>query len=911
MNEQGRKTEIQIIGNSLEALERPLRQKGIYIDSIIGYCSPFAMSGKKLSVYDKYCDEINQMPILLNIRKNLSQMLSDNADEYCSNYISPPVLQEVKYRNTTEYVIVMNTMCSYTLYEKEGTVYSDTFSENPFINDIRKDKDFCTQVFPFYEGFNWKYYYSEFVEAIKSRYDSEHIILIKVNAAQWMMNGQNIEFSDKKSMSYRNRIMQMDEFFVEQTHCLVIDEQFSRIPPKKIPCAVPYAQMSAFTYRQLQYHIERIVDGEIEAYRPYVNKYLTPIARYLGYSLSAEYRESKLLKKIDSDWMQWPDIAKKADENKIGFWADINGLKPFIEQNGSYRLSDYVFRVLHQDEKTDKQSQLWDFEMIQNYTKYFKLDINDILAVYAIYKECDNKTDCLGIIRNILNNLDCVPIQAAKQFRTRNSNYLINYPYISTLLLENYETDDVYIRIENNVFLQISEKNNEIMREINLSNSEQFDYYKIFENDYECPISRAEELCSNLSFYLERAKRGEGARPIKIVFDSISEFSKYLWFIDFEDILESENFILSLRGEHPEYKDYRPVCDLSFLCRDNIKIRYLGNGFNDQLRFYIFGQKMEEISGGTVFYDDIYSFYYGNHYGGNQVKKVTTKSIEEKLLSNLFSTKLLEFFCEKFKTLKLGVQGVPVILHDNGLNDMVVCALENRAKNYLPMIIMSHPSVQCDLNLLRDFNRRGITYYDVHANPEELLNLKTDKVSDYVSFPQFTDRMNMKIEQAMLSSDAVVIHVRRGDYIASIMGNDKVNDASFADYSFFSEAIKKLLKIDDYPNKKYFVFSDDIPWCKENVSKLGLTLVDEKDIYYIDHNKGVDSYRDMQLMMKGKIMLISHSGFARTAVLLSDRCEVMTSMRGRTKQAFIKAGRDYKYNIDPPDTLRGRFKNWL
>lgn len=74
---------LTIIANYLEVLERPLRMKEIYTDCIINACSPLAMVGKYDEYFEKYEKDSNtSMPTLLNIRKNLSAMLSRDTETF-------------------------------------------------------------------------------------------------------------------------------------------------------------------------------------------------------------------------------------------------------------------------------------------------------------------------------------------------------------------------------------------------------------------------------------------------------------------------------------------------------------------------------------------------------------------------------------------------------------------------------------------------------------------------------------------------------------------------------------------------------------------------------------------------------------------------------------------------------------
>lgn len=111
------------------------------------------------------------------------------------------------------------------------------------------------------------------------------------------------------------------------------------------------------------------------------------------------------------------------------------------------------------------------------------------------------------------------------------------------------------------------------------------------------------------------------------------------------------------------------------------------------------------------------------------------------------------------------------------------------------------------------------------------------------------DGINQKILKQIQSSTSVSIHVRRTDYITNKGGLLK-----FIGLDYYVKSIKKIKSVVSDP--VFFVFSDDIPWCKENLSQLLNTA------HFIDHNKGRDAYKDILLMSSCKHNIIANSTFS-------------------------------------------------
>ena len=89
------------------------------------------------------------------------------------------------------------------------------------------------------------------------------------------------------------------------------------------------------------------------------------------------------------------------------------------------------------------------------------------------------------------------------------------------------------------------------------------------------------------------------------------------------------------------------------------------------------------------------------------------------------------------------------------------------------------------------------------------------------------------------------------------------------DYALFIEGVpvgiieaKKTIS-----SPVFFVFSNDIPWCMENLSD----LFDKFQVHYVDNNKGKESYRDMHLMSLGRCNILANSSFSWWAAYLNRR----------------------------------------
>ncbi len=97
------------------------------------------------------------------------------------------------------------------------------------------------------------------------------------------------------------------------------------------------------------------------------------------------------------------------------------------------------------------------------------------------------------------------------------------------------------------------------------------------------------------------------------------------------------------------------------------------------------------------------------------------------------------------------------------------------------------------------------------------------------------------------SENSCSLHIRRGDYISDEKAN-KVHGTCNLDY--YQKAIQIINE--KYSNVTFFVFSDDIPWTKENLHVKNAIYVDIKSI----------PHEDMYLMSLCKHNITANSSFS-------------------------------------------------
>ncbi|MBQ9991387.1 MAG: alpha-1,2-fucosyltransferase [Lachnospiraceae bacterium] len=122
-------------------------------------------------------------------------------------------------------------------------------------------------------------------------------------------------------------------------------------------------------------------------------------------------------------------------------------------------------------------------------------------------------------------------------------------------------------------------------------------------------------------------------------------------------------------------------------------------------------------------------------------------------------------------------------------------------------------------------------------------------------FPQMLGEENIKMMSWIVGCNSVSVHIRRGDYL-----NNKKRYGNIWENGYYEKAIKYIRNKVDSP--KFFFFSDDIEWVKQNYKN--------DDFIYVDNEKEND-YIDMQLMSMCKNNIIANSSYSWWGAWLNSR----------------------------------------
>lgn len=141
------------------------------------------------------------------------------------------------------------------------------------------------------------------------------------------------------------------------------------------------------------------------------------------------------------------------------------------------------------------------------------------------------------------------------------------------------------------------------------------------------------------------------------------------------------------------------------------------------------------------------------------------------------------------------------------------------------------------------------TYYNIYGDPCNIEGVE-DEVRSAFRFLPFDDELNKKMAESITNSESVAIHAR--------VVNFDYGMKEILARNYYKKAVNYTKRRINRPIS-FFVFSDNVDWCRENLETLGL---DGEDVIFVDYNKGENTFRDMQLMSLCKHIIIPNSTFS-------------------------------------------------
>jgi len=147
-------------------------------------------------------------------------------------------------------------------------------------------------------------------------------------------------------------------------------------------------------------------------------------------------------------------------------------------------------------------------------------------------------------------------------------------------------------------------------------------------------------------------------------------------------------------------------------------------------------------------------------------------------------------------------------------------------------------------------NQKGDCYLYGYWQSEKYFQSVASTIRGDFAFRTPLGGKNAELASEIADSQAVSLHVRRGDYVTNPKNRSLLAVCSI---DYYRRAIDHVAGRVEHP--VFYVFSDDMEWVRQNLS-VGFPCV------YVDHNSGDESFRDMQLMSLCRHNIIANSSFS-------------------------------------------------
>lgn len=271
----------------------------------------------------------------------------------------------------------------------------------------------------------------------------------------------------------------------------------------------------------------------------------------------------------------------------------------------------------------------------------------------------------------------------------------------------------------------------------------------------------------------------------------------------------------------------------------------LNGGLGNQIFQYIFFRWLEVRSGEPCVIDD--SAFFGNHveHGGYEMERVF--SVYPKRLSSYFDSGTWAMMIAKME------QGIPVYqqLADVGM-ELVMRYQPGSGKVDFSGRKMDFVAGMAPVSSSRD------QYYYGYWIGSYWLGQIGGLIGSELRFPPLPAGYDAAMGQAILECrNPAAIHIRRGDMVKY--------PGRTAEPEYFRQRIDWMdqhLGIDHY-----FLFSDDLDWCREHAEALGLSAASDR-LTVVEGNHGKEAYIDMQMMSMCHHRLSDKSSFSLVAGML-------------------------------------------
>lgn len=154
------------------------------------------------------------------------------------------------------------------------------------------------------------------------------------------------------------------------------------------------------------------------------------------------------------------------------------------------------------------------------------------------------------------------------------------------------------------------------------------------------------------------------------------------------------------------------------------------------------------------------------------------------------------------------------------------------------------------------FEKDYSCYYEGYWQSANFFKDCVTEVQYAFTFP-LPNEYNLRIKEEITNCNSVGIHIRRGDYLSD------PEYKGLCELDYYQRALQEI----GIEGKHFFIFSNDISWCKVNI----ISLLNSAPVSFVEGNTGKDSAWDMYLMSLCDELIIANSSFSWWGAFLNKK----------------------------------------
>lgn len=315
-----------------------------------------------------------------------------------------------------------------------------------------------------------------------------------------------------------------------------------------------------------------------------------------------------------------------------------------------------------------------------------------------------------------------------------------------------------------------------------------------------------------------------------------------------------------------------------------LNIVNFNGGLGNQIMEYIFMRHLDIIRGEKNIWADTLSFDVYKVHNGFELNQKTFPNIKINLLKNYFESDVWDTMSnEMFKS--NNHKCISTFLLENGVEHEIIA--DEWFHNYITSIdktkfpignvtnITAQKYYDTKVTLLNKDgeNNESKFLYEIYKDVENviyfgswltdryLLDIKKE-IEHELEFTPLIHPENIAYKDLILSSEVSIgVHVRRGDFV-ELNRHEPIEK--------YTEVIRNLKSENENKKLSFFIFSNDLKWCVDNLNKFEfgdnlVTFIKGNDI-------DARNYIDIQLMTYcDNLISVKNSSFACSAKFISTK----------------------------------------